>query len=163
MTPIKTLKKIKEKVVISILKDKRERNRAKSNLGDLVRRADIKKTFSKSDSTKWSYILYTITKVRHDTNPSYRINYLPEREIDDILGPTKLALAENNQKIKNHIYFNKNNDNKWNKPKMKNLKSMLDKVCLVYVNISYLLNTNRTSITSGYNVEKKDRQHTKNH
>ena len=60
----------------------------------------ILKVFSKGDSTNWSYNLYTITEVIHDTVPSYRINYLPGRYNQNLLMPTKLTLEENNQVMK---------------------------------------------------------------
>ena len=66
----------------------------------MVRTSDIKKVFSKGDSTNYSYKLYTITEVIHDTIPSYRLNYLPERYNQNLLLPTKLTLDENNQLMK---------------------------------------------------------------
>ena len=60
----------------------------------------IIKVFTKGDSTNWSYNSYTITEVIHDTVPSYRINYLPERYNQNLLIPTKLTLEENNQVMK---------------------------------------------------------------
>ena len=80
MTPIQASKKSNENEVYSNLKDNREIQKPKLNLGQLVRTADIKRVFSKGDSTNWSYMLYTITEIIHDTIPSYRINYLPERQ-----------------------------------------------------------------------------------
>ena len=38
-----------------------------------------------------------MTEVIHDTIPSYRITFLPERENEHLLGPTKLTLEENNK------------------------------------------------------------------
>ena len=76
------------------------RQKPKVKLGDLVRAADIKRVFSKSDSTNYYYILYTRTEVSHDTIPSYRINYLPERYNENLLLPTKLTLEQNNQALK---------------------------------------------------------------
>ena len=73
----------------------REARKPKFNLGQLVRRADIKKVFSKGDSTNYSYILYTTTEITHDTIPGYRIDYLPERYNENLLLPTKLSLDEN--------------------------------------------------------------------
>ena len=70
MTPIQASKKVNEKLVYSYLKDKREIQKPKFKLGQLVRTADIKKVFSKGDSTNWSYKLYTITEVIHDAIPS---------------------------------------------------------------------------------------------
>ena len=46
---------------------------------DLVRTADLKKTFSKGYTTNWSYKKYKITEVVTDPIPSYKINQLPER------------------------------------------------------------------------------------
>ena len=97
MTLIQASKKANEKIVYSNLQDKRVKQRPKFKLGDLARTADIKKVFSKGDSTNWSYNLYTITEVLHHTIPSYRINYLPERYNQNLLLPTKLSLDENNQ------------------------------------------------------------------
>ena len=71
MTPIQSSKKPNEKGVYNNLRDKREILNPKYKLGQLVRTADIKKVFSKSDSINWSNKLYTITEVIHDTIPSY--------------------------------------------------------------------------------------------
>ena len=100
MTPIQASKKLNQKLVYNNLKDDREVLKPKFNLGQLVRMADIKKVFSKGDSTNYSYKLYTITEVIHDTIPSYRIDYLPERYNENLLLPTKLPLEENNQVMK---------------------------------------------------------------
>ena len=100
MTPNQASKKVNEKKVFSNLKDNREIQKPRYKLGQLVRTADIKRVFSKGDSTNWSYKLYTITEVIHDTIPSYRIDYLPERYNENFLLPTKLSLEENNQVMK---------------------------------------------------------------
>ena len=100
MTPIQASKKSIERKVYSNLKDKREIQKPKFKLGGLVRTADIKRVFSKGDSTNWSYKLYTITEIIHNTIPSYRIDYLPERYNENLLLPTKLTLEENNQIMK---------------------------------------------------------------
>ena len=100
MTPNQASKKSNEKAVFDNLRDDREKQKPKFKLGDLVRTADIKKVFSKGDSTNWSHKLYTITEVIHDTIPSYRIDYLPERYNENLLLPTKLTLEENNQVMK---------------------------------------------------------------
>ena len=62
--------------------------------------SDIKRVFIKGDSTNYSYNLYTITEIIHDTIPSYRNEYLPERYNQNLLLPTKLSLEENNQVMK---------------------------------------------------------------
>ena len=78
MTPNQTSKKAIEKLVHNNLKDDREKHTPNFHLGQLVRTADIKRVFSKGDSTNWSYKLYTINEIIFDTIPIYRINYLPE-------------------------------------------------------------------------------------
>ena len=100
MTPIQAIKKSNEKIVYNNLQDRREIQKPKFKLGDLVRTADIERVFSKGDSTNYSYKLYTITEVIHHTIPSYRIDYLPERYNEKLLLPTKLSLDENNKVMK---------------------------------------------------------------
>ena len=100
MTPNQASKKSNEKIVYNNLKDNREVGKPKFKLGDLVRTSDIRRVFSKGDSTNWSYKLYTITEVIHDTIPSYRIDYLPERYNENLLLPTKLSVEQNNQIMK---------------------------------------------------------------
>ena len=100
MTPIQASKKSIEKAVFDNLEDKRRKLDPKFKIGELVRTADIKEVFSKGDSTNWSYMFYTITETIHDTIPSYRINYLPERYNENLSLPTKLPLDENNKVMK---------------------------------------------------------------
>ena len=100
MKPIDASKKSNQKLVYNNLKDDREVRKPRFRLGQLVRTADIKKVFSKGDSTNYSYEIYTITEILHDTIPAYRINYLPERYNENLLLPTKLTLEENNRVMK---------------------------------------------------------------
>ena len=100
MTPNQASKKSNEKEIYSSLQDRRVRQQPKYKLGQLVRTADIKRIFSKGDSTNWSHKLYTITEVIHDAIPSYRINYLPERCNQILLIPTKLTLDETKKVMK---------------------------------------------------------------
>ena len=100
MKPIDASKKSNEKIVYSNLQDKRKILNPKYKLGQLIRTADIKRVFSKGDSTNYSYKLYTVTEIIHDTIPTYRINYLPERYKENLLLQTKLSLGENNQVMK---------------------------------------------------------------
>ena len=100
MKPIDASNKSNQKLVYNNLKDDTEVRKPKFKLGDLVRTADIKKVISKGDSTNWSYKLYTITEVIHDTIPSYKNDYLPERYNENLLLPTKLSLEQNNQVMK---------------------------------------------------------------
>ena len=100
MTPFQASKKLNERKVYSNLQDRRVKQQPKYKLGKLVRTADIKKVFSKGDSTSWSYKLYTITEVIHDTIPSYRSDYLHERYNQNLLSPTKLSLEQKNEVMK---------------------------------------------------------------
>ena len=89
-----------ENEVYSNLQEKGKKLNPKFKLSQLVRTSDIKKVFSKGDSTNFSYNLYTITEVIHDTKLSYRINYSPERCNQNSLKPKKLSLEENNEVMK---------------------------------------------------------------
>ena len=80
--------------------DKRKKIKPKYEIGDLIRTADLKKTFSKSDTTNWSYKLYKNTEIVNDTIPSYKINILPERYNESLLKKTDLTLKENNTVMK---------------------------------------------------------------
>ena len=95
MTPIQASKKLNEKLVYSILQDRRVKQQPKYKLGQLVPSADVKRVSSKGDKTSWSYKIYTKTEMIHNTIPSYRIDYLPER-YENLLLPTKLSLEQNN-------------------------------------------------------------------
>ena len=110
MKEIESSKKAIEKLVHSNLQDQRVRQQPKYKLGQLVRTADIKRVFGKGDLTNWSDKLYTFSKVIHNTIPSYRISYLPERYNRNLLLPTKLTLEENNNLMKRQNliqYYNK--------------------------------------------------------
>ena len=100
LTPIQASLKKNEGFVYKNLLDKRNKIKSKFQINDLVRTADLKKTFSKSDTTNWSYKLYKITEIINDTIPSYKINNLPERYNESLLKKTKLPLKENNSDMK---------------------------------------------------------------
>ena len=80
--------------------DKRKKIKPKYEIGDLVRTADLKKTFSKGDTTNWSYKLYNITEFINDTIPSYHIDNLKERCNESSLKKTDLTMKENNSVMK---------------------------------------------------------------
>ena len=65
--------------------DKRKKIKPKFQLNDHVRTADLKKPFSKSDTTNWSYKLYKVTEIINDTIPSYKIDKLKERYNESLL------------------------------------------------------------------------------
>ena len=103
MTPNQASKESNENLVYTNLQDRRVKQQPNYKLGQLFRTADIKKRFSKFDSTSWSCKLCTITEIIHDTIPSYKINSLPERYIESLLLPTKLTLEENKKVMKKLI------------------------------------------------------------
>ena len=77
LTPIQASTKKNEGFVYKNLLDKRKKIKPKYEIGNLVRTADLEKTFSQGDTTNWSYKLYKITEIIKDTIPSYRLDNLP--------------------------------------------------------------------------------------
>ena len=100
LTPIQTSLKKNEGYVHKNLLNKRKKTTAKFQINDLVRTADSRRTFSKSDTTNWSYKLYKITEIIKDTIPSYHIDNLPERYNESLLKKTELSLKENKDVMK---------------------------------------------------------------
>ena len=100
MSPKDASLKKNEGYVYKNLLDKRKEIKPKYEIGDLVRTADLKKTFSKSDTTNWSYKLYKITEIINDTIPTYKINNLKERYNESLLKKTELTLKENDNVVK---------------------------------------------------------------
>ena len=100
MKPINASKKANKKQVYSNLQYRRVRQKPKIKLGQPVQTADLKKLFSKDDSTNWSYKLITKAEINQDTILSYRINFLPKKYNQNLLLPTNLYLDENNEVIK---------------------------------------------------------------
>ena len=101
LTPTQASLKKNEGYVYKNLLDKRKKVKPKYEIGDLVRTADLKRTFSKGDTTNWSYKLYKITEIINDAIPSYRLDNLPERYNQSLLKKTDLTLKENNSVMKN--------------------------------------------------------------
>ena len=100
LTPIQASLKTNEGFVYKNLLDKRKKVKPKFQINDLVRTADLKKTFSKGDTTNWSYKLYKITEIINDTMPSYRIDNLKERYNESLLKKTELTMKENKDVMK---------------------------------------------------------------
>ena len=94
-----SLKKNEGYVYINLL-DKRYKIKPKFQINDLVRVADLKRTFSKGDTTNWSYKLYKIKEIINDTIPSYHIDNLPERYNVSLLKKTVLTMKENKDVMK---------------------------------------------------------------
>ena len=93
------MKKNEGYVHINLL-DKRKKVKPKFQINHLVRTADLKKMFSKGDTTNWSYKLYKITEIINDTTPSYKIDNLKERYNEALLKKTELTMKENNTVMK---------------------------------------------------------------
>ena len=89
-----------EGFVYKNLLDKRKKVTPKFQINDLIRVADLKKTFSKGDTTNWSYRLYKITEIINDTIPSYKIDNLIERYNESLLKKTELTMKENDSVMK---------------------------------------------------------------
>ena len=100
LSPIQASLKKNEGYVYENLLDKRNKLKPKFQINDLVRTADLKETFSKVDTTNWSYKLYKITEIIIDTIPSYHIDNLPERYNEALLKKTKLTMKENKDVMK---------------------------------------------------------------
>ena len=100
LTPIQASLKKNEGYVYKNLLDKRKKLKPKYKIGDLVRTADIKKMFSKSDTNNWSYKLYKITEIINDTIPVYKINNLSERYNELLLKKTELTMKEKDNVMK---------------------------------------------------------------
>ena len=100
LTPIQASLKKNEGYVYKNLLDKRKKVKPKYEIGDLVRTADLKKTFSKGYTTNWSYKMYKITEIINDTIPSYKIDNLKERYNESLLKKTELTLKQNKDVMK---------------------------------------------------------------
>ena len=100
LTPIQASLKKNEGYVYKNLLDKRKKIKPKFQINDLVRVADLKKTFSKVDTTNWSHKLYKITEKINDKLPSYKIDNLKERYNESLLKKTELTLKENDHVMK---------------------------------------------------------------
>ena len=70
LTPIQASLKKNEGYVYNNLLDKQKKVKLKFEVNNLVRTADLKRFFSKGDTTNWSYKLYKITEKNNDTIPS---------------------------------------------------------------------------------------------
>ena len=100
MSPIQASLKKNEGYVYKNLLDKRKKIKPKYEIGDLVRTADLNKTFSKGDTTSWSYKLYKITDIVNDTVPSYKKDNSPERYNESLFKKTGLTMKENDNVMK---------------------------------------------------------------
>ena len=100
LTPIQASLKKNESYVYKNFLDKQKKIKPKNEIGDLVRTAALKKTFSKGDTTNWSYKLYKITEIIKDTIARYKIDNLKERYNESLLKKTELTMKENDNVMK---------------------------------------------------------------
>ena len=100
LTPIQSSLKKNEGYVYKKFLDKRNKIKPKFQLKEFVRVADLKKTFSKGDTSNWSYKLYQIKELINDTIPSYHLDNLPERYNESLLEKTELTMKENKDVVK---------------------------------------------------------------
>ena len=100
LTPIQASLIKNEGFVYKKVLDKRKKIKPKYEIGNLVRTADLKKTFSKGDTTNCSYKLYKITEIIKDTIPSYHIDNIPDRYNESLLKTTELTMKENKDFMK---------------------------------------------------------------
>ena len=53
---------------------------------------NLRKTFSKLDTTNWSYNLYETTETVNDTIPTYKVNQTPRIYNKDLLKKSELSM-----------------------------------------------------------------------
>ena len=100
LTPIQCCLEKNEAYVHKNLLDKPQKVKPKFQVDDFFRVANLKKTFSKSDTTNWSYKLYRITEIINDTRLTDHIDYLPDRCNEALLKKTELTMKKNNSVMK---------------------------------------------------------------
>ena len=92
--------KTNEGFVYEILLDKRNKVKPKFQVNEFDRAADLKKTFSKCDTTNCFYNLLNLSEIVIDTIPSYRFDSLPERNNEALLEKTEITMKENKDVMK---------------------------------------------------------------
>ena len=100
LTPIQASLKKNEVFAYKKLLDKRKKTKPKFQVNNLVRVVDLRKTFSKGDTTNCSYNLYKISQIINDTKPSYHSDNLKEKYNEALLKKTELTMKENKDVMK---------------------------------------------------------------
>ena len=85
LSPVEASLKKNQGYLYKNLLDKRKKIKSRFQINDLVRVADLIKTFSKGDTTSWSSKLHKITENNNVTIPSYHIDNLPGRYNEALL------------------------------------------------------------------------------
>ena len=101
LTPIQASLKKSERVVYKNFLDKRNKRKTKFQANDLVRTTDLRRIFSKGDTTNWFHDLYKITEIFKDTITSYRIDELPERYNEAML-KVRVHIERKNISLEGH-------------------------------------------------------------
>ena len=91
LTPIQASLRKNEVFAYNNFLDKRKK-KSKNYINDLVITADLKRSFSKSETTNLSYKLYK--QFINDTIPSYRLDNLPEKYNEALLKKTELSMKK---------------------------------------------------------------------
>ena len=99
LTPIQASLRKKEGYVYNNFLE-RKKIKPKFPVNNLVRTADLKKTFSKTDTNIWSYKLHKITQIMSDTKATYHFHSLPKRYNKALLKKSELTLKENKDVMK---------------------------------------------------------------
>ena len=97
-----------EGFVCNILLDKRKKMKRRFQVNGLARTAGVKRTFSKGDTTNWSYKLYKITQIVKDTIPSYKIYQRPQRYKEALLKKNRVIIERKRCYEKIKLELNQN-------------------------------------------------------
>ena len=100
LMPIQPNLKKNEGYVYKKLLCKRKKLEPRFQINDVVRTADLKKAFSKEDTTNWSYKMYKISEIINDTIPSCEIDNLKERYKEALLKKTESSMKEKDSVMK---------------------------------------------------------------
>ena len=100
LTPKEASLKKNESYVDQNFLDKRKKVKPEFQVNDLVRTADLKRTFSKGDTNNWSYKKYKITEFVKVSKSIYKTHNLLERYNESLLKKTELTIKENDSVLK---------------------------------------------------------------
>ena len=100
LTPTEASLKKNEGFIYNNLLGKRKKTNPKIQVNHLVRTTDLKRTFSKGNTTYSSYKMHEIKEIFNETKPNYKIVNSKERYNEFLLEKTNLTLNENDSVIK---------------------------------------------------------------
>ena len=85
---------------IKVFLEETKKMKPNYKIQDLVRTLDLRKWFSKRDSTNWYYNIYEITGVVNATKPSYKIDHILEKNREALMRKTNLTFKKNDAVMK---------------------------------------------------------------